>query len=146
MLAPKGIAANIKLLHRQCKCARVQQWGPSKALLHAQWKIYRTRIWYSFTRKSLIQKYHAVWTHKRVPLQNRDTTSLSCVLIYTNSNSNWNCYKLASNLMLELTRASSGSWSSTKSVLSLVLCWMQNGWPHLTLFDSTSAQATSSDC
>ena len=78
MLAPKGIAAIIKLLHRQCKCARVQRWGPSKALLHAQWKIYRTRIWYSFTRKSLIQKYHAVWTHKRVPLQNRDPTSLSC--------------------------------------------------------------------
>jgi len=145
-LHQKEIAAIIKLLHRQCKCARVQRWGPSKALLHAQWKIYRTKIWYSFTRKSFIQKYHAVWTHKCVPLQNRDPNFIVLHLIYTNSNSNWNCYKLASNLMLELTRSSSGSWSSTKSVLFLVLCWMQNGWPPLTLIDSTSAQATSSDC
>ena len=67
-------------------------------------------------------------------------------LIYTNSNSNWNCYKFASNLMLELTKSSSGSWSSTKSALFLLLCWMQNRWPSLTLIDSTSAQATSLDC
>ena len=146
MLAPKGIAAIIKLLHRQCKCARVQRWGPSKALLHAQENIYRTKTLYSFTRKLFTQRYHAVWTHKCVPLQNRDFNFIVLHLIYTNSNSNWNFYKLASNLMLELMKSSSGSWSSTKSVLFLVLCWMQNGWPPLTLFDSTSAQATSSDC